>query len=53
MTNKEIARQLGISDKTIKTHLDHIFDKLKINRRMQLLLDPIHEEPFQEKYKVG
>ena len=53
MTNKEIARQLGISDKTIKTHLDHIFDKLKINRRMQLLLDPIHEEPFQEKYRVG
>ncbi len=43
MTNKEVAMQLGISDKTIKTHLDHIFDKLKINRRMQLLSHPLHE----------
>lgn len=54
MTNKEIARKLGISDKTVKTHLDHIFDKLKVNRRMQLLINPIDEEgSFPEKYKVG
>lgn len=38
MTNKEIAAQLGISEKTVKTHLGNIFSKLKISRRLQLLL---------------
>ena len=38
MTNKEIAKDLGISDKTIKTHLSRIFAKLKISRRIQLVL---------------
>jgi DNA-binding CsgD family transcriptional regulator len=38
MTNKEIATKLGISEKTVKTHLGNIFSKLKISRRLQLLL---------------
>lgn len=38
MTNKEIAAELGISDKTVKTHLSHIFNKLKLSRRLQLTL---------------
>jgi DNA-binding NarL/FixJ family response regulator len=37
MSNKETAKQLGISDKTVKKHLDHIFNKLEIHRRTQLL----------------
>ena len=36
MTNKEIARKLDISDTTVKTHLQHIFSKLSIRRRLQL-----------------
>jgi DNA-binding NarL/FixJ family response regulator len=39
-TNKEIARQLGTSDKTVKAHLSHIFAKLGIRRRMQLGAHP-------------
>ena len=39
MTNKEIARQLDISITTVKTHLQHIFSKLKVGRRMQLPLN--------------
>ena len=34
-SNKEIARKLGISPNTIKTHLARLFEKLGVSRRMQ------------------
>jgi NarL family two-component system response regulator LiaR len=37
LTNKEIGKWLNISEKTVKTHLSNIFDKLKVTRRLQLL----------------
>jgi two-component system response regulator DevR len=34
-TNKEIAEQMTLSDKTVKNYLSNIFEKLQINRRSQ------------------
>jgi RNA polymerase sigma factor (sigma-70 family) len=46
MTNKEIATQLGISAKTVKTHLQHVFRKLNVSRRVQLLRFPVSSPPL-------
>jgi DNA-binding NarL/FixJ family response regulator len=37
-SNKQIARRLDISPTTVKTHLQHIFGKLGIGNRAQLLV---------------
>lgn len=37
LDNKEIARELGISIATVKTHLHHVFSKLGMTRRALLL----------------
>ena len=42
-TNKEIAADLGISEKTVKAHLSNVFSKLNIGRRLQLLLYRIED----------
>lgn len=37
LTNKEIGKEIGISDKTVKAHLSNIYQKLNIHRRINLL----------------
>ena len=36
-SNKQVARELGISEGTVKVHLHQIYDKLRLQGRMRLL----------------
>jgi len=36
-SNKEIARRLGISPNTVKTHVARVYDKLAVTRRVQAI----------------
>lgn len=37
-SNKLIAREMGISERTVKAHLSAVFEKLDVSDRLQLLL---------------
>jgi DNA-binding NarL/FixJ family response regulator len=38
LSNREVARELGLSEHTVKKYLFHIFDKLGISSRVELVL---------------
>lgn len=38
LTNGEIARRLHVSPATVKTHIGHLFDKLDVRDRVQLVI---------------
>ena len=42
LSNKQIARQLTVSEGTIKVHLHHVFDKLAIRNRTMLAMLTLH-----------
>ncbi|MBC2717806.1 MAG: response regulator transcription factor [Desulfobacteraceae bacterium] len=40
-SNKEIANELFISEKTVKSHLNQVFKKLNVSRRLEAILSAI------------
>ncbi len=42
-TNKDIGKKLGISERTVQTHLVHIFHKLEVNTRTEAVLRSLKE----------
>jgi DNA-binding NarL/FixJ family response regulator len=43
-TNRDIARELDMSEQTVKNHLSHIFDKLGVSNRLELALYAIEHK---------
>ena len=38
LSNQDIGKALGLSEKTVKNHLTSVFHKLKVNERTQALV---------------
>jgi DNA-binding NarL/FixJ family response regulator len=45
LSNDEIAKKTFISEKTVKTHLTNIFDKLQVHNRFKAALLVMHRPP--------
>lgn len=43
MSNKEIAENLGISERTVQTHMSNIFKRIKVSSRIEAVLYAIQE----------
>lgn len=41
-TNKDIGRQFGLTEQTVKNHLSHVFDKIGVSNRLELALYALH-----------
>jgi len=42
LTNREVGRELGISEQTVKNTLSTVFEKLRIRNRLELALLAVH-----------
>lgn len=46
-TTKEIAEQLGISEKTVRNHISNTIQKLGVNNRSQAIIELLRLEEFK------
>lgn len=53
LTNEEIGKRIFISEKTVKTHLTNIFDKLKVNNRFKAALLIMGQSKQQDSFAAA
>ena len=53
LSNKELAQQLGVSEGTIKNHLHAIYERLKVEGRLSLLLYLKEKAPAEPAARAG
>jgi DNA-binding NarL/FixJ family response regulator len=54
LSNREIARELGLTEHTVKNYIFRIFDKLGVSNRVELVLSCLRqEEAAREEAEVG
>jgi DNA-binding NarL/FixJ family response regulator len=54
LSNREAAHELSLSENTVKKYLFHIFDKLGISSRVELVLFAVsHGEPREAEWVAG
>jgi DNA-binding NarL/FixJ family response regulator len=54
LSNREVARELGLSEHTVKKYLFHIFDKLGVSSRVELVLYAVgHSSVMQAEWVAG
>jgi DNA-binding NarL/FixJ family response regulator len=54
LTNREIARQLGLTEHTVKNYMFRVFDKLGVSNRVELVLSCLRqEEDYREELITG
>lgn len=51
LSNDEIAKRIFISEKTVKTHLTNIFDKLQVHNRFKAALLVMHQPTAPAAYR--
>jgi DNA-binding CsgD family transcriptional regulator len=44
LSNREIARKLGLAEHTVKNYLFRVFDKLGVSNRVELVLSCLRQE---------
>ena len=47
-SNKEIARELGISDATVKVHIKHLLRKLNMKSRLEAAVWALQNPQFRQ-----
>lgn len=53
LSNKQIARHLGISPETVKSHLHHVFERAGVSGRMALLAMRWAESEAEHEHEAG
>jgi len=54
LANRDIARELGLSEHTVKKYVVRIFDKLGVSSRVELALYAVHHsDPLQAEWLTG